>query len=83
MWIHIDSHAIEINSFYKEEFKEDNELFVYTFRSVGEMILYMNSIFNAIVYFYTNTELQKEVQELDIVKRTTIKLNSMKTFLSS
>ena len=77
------SYAIEINSFYNEEFKEDNELFAYTFRSVGEMILYMNSIFNAIVYFYTNTELQKEVQELDIVKRTTIKLNSMKTFLSS
>ena len=77
------SYAIEIYSFYNEDFKEDNELFVYTFRSVSEMILYMNSIFNAIVYFYTNTELQKEVQELGIVKRTTIKLNSIKTLLSS
>ena len=77
----ICSYVIEIYSFYNKGFKEDNELFVYTFRSVGEMILYMNSIYNAIVYFHTNTELQKEVQELSIVKRTTIKLSSIKTLL--
>ena len=29
-------YAIEIYSFYNEEFKEDNELFVYTFRSAGK-----------------------------------------------
>ena len=29
-------YAIEIYSFYNEEFKEDNELFVYIFRSAGK-----------------------------------------------
>ena len=62
------SYAIEIYSFYNENFKKDNEVFVHTFRSVGEMILFMNSIFNIIIYFHTNIEFRKEVKQLGIVK---------------
>ena len=42
------------------------------------MILYMNSIFNIIIYFHTNTEFWKEVKQLGIVKRRNIKVNLMK-----
>ena len=80
------SYVIEIYSFHNEEFKEDNELFVYTFRSVAEMVLYMNSIFNVIIYFHTNTEFRKEVKKLGIVKgivkRTNIEVNSIKFLVS-
>ena len=76
------SYAIEIYSFYNENFRKDNEVFVYTFRSVGEMILFMNSIFNIIIYFHTNIEFRKEVKQLGIVKRTNIKVNSMKSLVS-
>ena len=76
------SYAIEIYGFYNENFRKDNEVFVYTFRSVGEMILFMNSIFNIIIYFHTNIEFRKEVKQLRIVKRTNIKVNSMKSLVS-
>ena len=76
------SYAIEIYGFYNENFRKDNEVFVYTFRSVGEMILFMNSIFNIIIYFHTNIEFRKEVKQLGIVKRTNIKVNSMKSLVS-
>ena len=78
----ISSYTIETYSYYNEGFKKDNELFANTFRSVGEMILYMNSIFNAIIYFHTNTEFRKEVKQLGIVKQTNIKVNSMKSLVS-
>ena len=76
------SCAIKMYSFYNEDFKKDNEVFVYTFRSVSEMILYMNSIFNIIIYFQTNKELRKEVAQ-SILNRANIKLNSLKSLLSS
>ena len=41
---------------------------MYTFRSVGKMILNMNSVFNAIIYFHRNTEFREEVGELYIIK---------------
>ena len=76
------SCAIEIYNFYNEGFKKDNELLANTFSSVGEMILYMNSIFNAIIYFHTNRELCKEVEQLGIVKQTNIKVKSLKSLVS-
>ena len=76
------SCAIEMYSFYNEGFKKDNELFANTFSSVGEMILYMNSIFNAIIYFHTNTEFCKELKQLGIVKQTNITVKSLKSLVS-
>ena len=63
-------------SFYNGDFKKDNEVFVYTFGSVSEMSLYMNSICNIIIYFQTDRELRKEVAQLRILKRANTKLNS-------
>lgn len=71
------SSAAELYSFYNEDFRNENEVFLYTFRSVGEMILYINSIFNTIVYIYTNREFRVEVRKLDIIKQTTIRLESL------
>ena len=73
----ICSSAAELYSFYNENFRSENGVFLYTFRSVGEMILYINSIFNTIVYIYTNREFRVEVRKLDIVKQTTIQLGSL------
>ena len=42
------------------------------------MILYMNSIFNSIIYFYTNAEFQEEVGKLSIIKQTITRLKSLK-----
>ena len=44
--------------------------------SVSEMILYMNSICNIIIYFQTDRELRKRVAQLRILKRANTKLNS-------
>ena len=68
----------EINSAYHTDFRRDHEIFLYTFRGVGEMILYMNSIFNPIMYFYTNAEFQEEVGKLSIIKQTITRLKSLK-----
>ena len=46
------------------------------------MILYMNSIFNAIIYFHTNTEFCKELEQLGIVKQTNITVKSLKSLVS-
>ena len=75
------SSAAELYSFYNEDFRNENEVFLYTFRSVGEMILYINSIFNTIVYIYTNREFRVEIRKLDIVKQTNIRLSSLKCLL--
>ena len=41
------------------------------------MILCINSIFNTVVYIYTNREFRVEVHKLGIVKQTTIQLRSL------
>ena len=74
----ICSYATEIYSVYNTGFRREHEVFLYTFRGVGEMILYMNSIFNPIIYFYTNAEFQEEVQKLCVIKQTITRLKSLK-----
>ena len=74
----ICSYATETYSVYNTDFRREHEVFLYTFRGVGEMILYMNSIFNTIIYFYTNAEFKEEVQKLYVVKQTITRLKSLK-----
>ena len=74
----ICSYATEIYSFHNKGFRRDYEVLLYTFRGVGEMILYTNSIFNPIIYFYTNSEYQEEVGKLNIIKQTITRLKSLK-----
>ena len=75
----ICSSAVESYIYYKKDPAEDNDLFLYTFRAVGEMILYLNIIFNPIIYFYTQTDLMKEVGRLRFAKGITLGLKSSKT----
>ena len=72
------SCAAEIYSVYNTAFRRDHEVFLYTFRGVGEMIMYMNSIFNPIIYFYTNPEVQEEAEKLYVIKQTITTLKSLK-----
>ena len=75
----ICSSAVESYIYYKKDPAEDNDLFLYTFRAVGEMILYLNIIFNPIIYFYTQTDLMKDVGRLRFAKGITLGLKSSKT----
>ena len=70
--------AVESYIYYKKDSTAYSDSFLYTFRAVGEMVLYLNTIFNPIIYFYTQTDLKKEVKKLRFVKRVTIKLKSLK-----
>ena len=75
----ICSSAVESYIYYKRDPAEDNNLFLYTFRAVGEMVLYLNIIFNPIIYFYTQTDLMKDVGRLRFAKGITLRLQSSKT----
>ena len=72
------SSAVESYVYYKKDSAADNDSFLYTFRTVAEMVLYLNTIFNPIIYFYTQTDLKKEVEKLRFVKGVTIRLKSLK-----
>ena len=74
----ICSSAVESYVYYKKDSAADNDSFLYTFRAVGEMVLYLNTIFNPIIYFYTQTDLKKEVGKLRFVQGVTIRLKSLK-----
>ena len=72
------SSAVESYVYYKDDSAADSNSFLYTIRAVGEMVLYLNTIFNPIIYFYTQTDLKKEVGKLRFVKGVTIRLKSLK-----
>ena len=79
----ICAFAVEMHSVYNTRFGRDHGVFQYTFRAAGEMIFYMNSIINPIIYFYTNKDFQEEVGKLSITKQINIRLKSLKTPSSS
>ena len=70
--------VVETYSVYNTRFQRDHGVFRYTFRAAGDMILYMNTIINPIIYFYTNTDFQEEVGKLSITKQINIRLKSLK-----
>ena len=70
--------VVEVYNVYNKRFQRDHDVFRYTFRAAGDMILYMNTIINPIIYFYTNTDLQEEVGKLSITKHIRIRLKSLK-----
>ena len=74
----ICSSAVESYVYYKKDSAAYNDSFLYTFRAVGEMVLYLNTIFNPIIYFYTQTDFKKEVRKLRFVQGVTIRLKSLK-----
>ena len=75
----ICSSAVESYIYYKKDSAEDDNSFLPTFRAVGEMVLYLNIIFNPIIYFYTQTDLMKEVGRLRFAKRFPLRFKLSKT----
>ena len=70
--------VIEIYSLYYKDFHHKNLLFIYGFRAVSEMILYLSSIINPFIYFYTQKAVRKEIVNLTIVRRVTIAVQPIK-----
>ena len=75
--------VIEMYSVYNTKFRTDHDTFQYTFRAAGDMILYLNTIINPIIYFYTNTDFQEAVGKLSIAKQMNMRLKSLKAPSSS
>ena len=74
----ICSCAVESYLYYKSDSASANDLLLYTFRAAAETVLYLNIIFNPIIYFYTQTDLKKEVAKLKFVKEIVIILKAFK-----
>ena len=74
----ICSCAVESYLYYKSDSASANDLLLYTFRAAAETVLYLNIIFNPIIYFYTQTDLKKEVAKLKFVKEIIIILKAFK-----
>ena len=74
----ICSCAVESYLYYKNDSASANDLLLYTFRAAAETVLYLNIIFNPIIYFYTQTDLKKEVAKLKFVKEIIIILKAFK-----
>ena len=65
----ICSCAVETYLYYERDSLGDNSLFLYTFRAVAETILYLNIIFNPMIYFYTQPDFKEEVAKLKFVNQ--------------
>ena len=48
---------MEVYNVYNEEFVEEHLLFVYVFRAVSDINLYLSSVVNRFVYFYTQSDI--------------------------
>ena len=49
---------MEVYNVYNEEFVEEHLLFVYVFRAVSDINLYLSSVVNRFVYFYTQSDIR-------------------------
>ena len=74
----ISSCAVESYLYYKKDPGGDSDSLLYTFRAIAETVLYLNIIFNPIIYFYTQTDLKKEVAKLNFLKEIIIMLKALK-----
>ena len=69
---------MEVYNVYNEEFMEKHPLFVHVFRAVSDINLYLNSVVNPFIYFYTQSEIREEIEKLSLVGRVSIALRSLK-----
>ena len=74
----ICSCAVESYLYYKNDSAGANDSLLYTFRAAAETVLYLNIIFNPIIYFYTQTDLIREIANLNFVKEIIKILNAFK-----
>lgn len=76
------SCAVETYVYYKRDSLEENSLLLNTFRAIAETILYLNTIFNPIIYFYTQTDFKQEVAKLTFVKQSRMGLRVLRRSLN-
>ena len=60
---------MEVYNVYNEEFVEEHLLFVYVFRAFSDINLYLSSVVNRFVYFYTQSDIREEIEKLSLVRR--------------
>ena len=60
---------MEVYNVCNEEFVEEHLLFVYVFRAVSDINLYLSSVVNRFVYFYTQSDIREEIEKLSLVRR--------------
>ena len=72
---------MEVYSVYNEEFMEKHILFVHVFRAVSDINLYLSSVVNPFIYFYTQSDIREEIEKLSLVGRVSIALRSLKECL--
>ena len=69
---------MELYSIYNDEFMQNHLLFVYVFRAVGDTNLYLSSVMNHFIYFYTQSDIRAEIEKLSLLRRVLIALRSRK-----
>ena len=58
----------EVYNIYNKEFMQKHLLFIHVFRAVADMILYLSSIVNPFIYFYAQSDIRQEIEELSFVR---------------
>ena len=56
---------------------QNHLLFVYVFRAVSEMILYLSSVINPFIYFYTQSDIREEIEKLSFVRGVSSAVRSL------
>lgn len=75
--------AIEIYVYYHQTIDNDRASLLHLYRAVSELVLFLNAIFNPIVYFYTQTDFKSEVIQLSIVRNISSRLQYLRMSSSS
>ena len=60
------AYAIEVYNFHDDDFRQRNHLFRHIFLVVSGIILYLSSITNPVIYFYTQRDFRKEIRRLRV-----------------
>ena len=66
--------AIEIYVYYHQTIDNKRASLLHLYRAVSELVLFLNAIFNPIVYFYTQTDFKSKVTQLSVVKNISSRL---------
>ena len=68
---------VEVYNICNGEFMQNHLLFVYVFRAVSEMILYLSSVINPFIYFYTQSDIREEIEKLSFVREVSSAVRSL------
>ena len=69
---------IDVYDLYNEDFMQEHQLFNNIFHAVSEMILFLSSIINPFIYFYTQKDIREEIEKLSFVRRVSAAMQSFR-----